>query len=298
MIETKTIAMAKTLCKCGCGQKAIIATKTDARRGPKKGEYLDYIPGHKVAKKGKSEVKVDILIPTAKTPEEIDDKAIETIRQWSDEDAAVFLNERMRWLEKHNKGIFIECGLISLEMDRRKLFERINDKDGNPYTSLDRWLAEAAPFSRSGAYASMKALKQLSDVSIGDLREMPQCNVKILAKLSSKTRKKTLEIEGKKLPIIEAAKIVSEKQFLDHIEEQHPDQHIEGKRAMNLKPDKSVREVIDHAIEVAQWALPEEAGQTREETLDFICNFFLDSPCDMEGKENDTFRTAYLEEHE
>lgn len=266
------------LCKCGCGQPAPIAVKTDRRRGHVKGQAIPYIVTHYGAMllSGKSGLSRPIL------DEEITERDLENIREMDDLDAADLLDGRVQRLEVMTKRTFVELGLICLEMIRRNLWSKVIDPvTGQYYHSKDAWIMGRLGVSRSSAYEAMKIL-QMKDVSVADVREMPRVNASRLAGLSSEVQRDP--------KVIEAAKHASEKEFVGLVQELHPGQHVEQKRAVVMKPAESQRDVLDEVLEIARWAY-EVTG--REDAMENVCAYFLDGKCEREGFTNWTNREAF-----
>lgn len=263
-------------CACGCGKVTFIATRTDKRRGHVKGEPMRFVPGHN------SLVKPEVA-QRALPANEITQEKLLGMRLWGDGVAAAYLDARVRQLEQQSKRSFVETGLILNEMKDRALWEKVNDLDtGETFTSFDHWLANAAPMSRSAGYAAMKALRDITDVPLADLQQMPRCNVMTLQGLSSKVRQNP--------HVIEAAKTQSEDKFLETLEEKYPEQHIETKRKMELKPTKGARKNIDHAI---QAAMALHGLTNREDAMEWICYHYLDAECEVEEYAGLSNRRAY-----
>lgn len=214
---------------------------------------------------------------------EITPKLIDEIRRWNDLDAATFLDERMRELELLQKRSFIEIGIICHEVSERGLYSKLTDPTTHQYfTSFDRWLISAAPVSRSGGYSAMKAVKELKDISVDDLNDMPRCNITTMTKLSSKIRRKP--------EIIKAAKTQSENDFRKTIERDHPDQAIESLDRSFFNFERSQRGVVNEAIDAAMCLLD---LPTREAALEAICQEFIWAPCQLEGATDLTIGAAY-----
>ena len=258
------------LCECGCEQPTQRATRSDSRRGQIKGEPMRFLPGHN------SLVKMSEVPARAMTGAEITKEDIAEMRSWGAATAAHRMDSRTREIEGYTKRSFIEMGMILNEMSDRKLFEHLG------FSSFDRWLSDAAPVSRSGGYSAMKALREITEVPIEELQQMPRCNVVTLQKLSSGVRRDP--------EIIEAAKTKSEDDFLSKIEELHPDQHLEGGKKLHIKPSKSARKTIDEAFAAACWSYEVEG---REAALEAICAYFMQGRCEREGYSRLSNQVAY-----
>jgi hypothetical protein len=274
------------LCLCGCGQETPIITKSDKRRGWVKGEHLSYINGHfnEMLARGKSKVgpeaPIKLLALAAVT--EITAEEVAMLRKASDLDAAETYDKRLRHLERQSKRTFVERGVILLEVEERSLWSKLTDEAGYYFTSMGSWLSEAAPYSRSDCYAALGAVKELRDVPTDELLKVPRCNTGTLQKLSSATRQQP--------EVIQAAQTMTEDQFISHIEATHPEQHVEHRRKMNLKPQASAFALINTAYEAAEWSY----GVTgREQALESIVASWMDAPCEKEGYEHMSNRIAF-----
>jgi len=196
---------------------------------------------------------------------EINERDIAILRIGDAKWAAAQLDSRLRVLERQHRRSFIEIGVILNEMSDRQLWQQLVDpKTAQPFASFDRWLADAAPVSRSGGYAAMGVLRKVTDVSVAELQEMPRCNVMALPQLSPQVRRDPA--------VLAAAKTESEDEFLRTIETNHPDQHIETRRKMRFSPSRSDAAVIEEAI---AWALENDIAGTREEALVRACEAAL-----------------------
>lgn len=162
----------------------------------------------------------------------------------SDELAASFLDKNLRELEKQYTQGFIARGLILMQMEERKLWGLLTDSTtGEKYSSLEKWIVSAATHSRSDCFAALKAVKELRDVPTDKLLDMPRVNVMVLQALSSYVRKQP--------SVIKSAQEKTNKQFLQEIQQDFPDEHIEERKTIHLSPVKSAKTVIDRAIEMA-----------------------------------------------
>lgn len=189
-----------------------------------------------------------------------------------DSEAAQILDSRLRELERLYKRGFVERGFILLEMEERQLWKEITDKETKEkYTSFERWVCGAASHSRSDCFAALRAVKELRDVPAEKLLQTPRCNVEVLRKLSPQVRRRP--------EIIEAAQTKSEKEFIQQIEEKHPEQHIESKQPMNLKPVKSARKNIEKALTIAMWVYNLES---REDAIEALATYFMQGRCEKE----------------
>jgi hypothetical protein len=182
--------------------------------------------------------------------EPISEANLLAIRQMPNDEAAPFLDHRLRELEAVWKRSFVERGMILLEFEQRELWKTLG------FHSLGSWLTDAAPQSRSDCYAALQAVKELRDIPRAELAEIPRCNIGTLRRLSSNIRQNP--------EVLTAAKTLPEREFAAMIEVNHPNQHIETTRTLVFKLDSSAAKVVEHAILQCQ----AEHGISREAVLE------------------------------
>lgn len=270
--------LSEHLCECGkCNEYTPFATKTDSRRGQVKGQPMRFLPGHN------SMISINALQVIDRTPVELDELKIRQLRSVSDEEAAKILDERLRALETSYKRNFVERGFILLEMEERQLWKHLTDPEtGAKYTSFERWVVTAATHSRSDCFESLRAVKELRDIPREQLLEIPRKNIGVLSQLSSQVRKDP--------EIITAAQTASKRDFVTHIQEKHPDQHVEHESKLTVHPSTSAREVIDQALAVTAWLF---GCAGREACFEGMATFLLEARCEKEGFENLTNKRAF-----
>lgn len=215
---------------------------------------------------------------------EITPSDIEAIREMEPRTQAKMYDERARDKEKSGKRTFVEWGLIMVEMDTKQLYKQLLDPEGNPYRSLGMWISEAAPTSRSNAYAAKNAMEAINEeISVEDLNEIPRQNIETLKKLSTSVKKNPM--------VIEAAKQMSEKDFKSKIDKDHPGQHI-ADAPMRFKPLVGDRETIDEALAQALWAYDLEK---REDAILALALYFQQGKCEREGFTQVSNKEAYAQ---
>jgi hypothetical protein len=128
----------------------------------------------------------------------------------------------------------------------------------------------------------MKALRQLQDIPIEELRHMPRCNVEVMCSLSPAVRRDP--------NVIEAAQNQREKEFVRQIQEKYPNQHVELQHKMILSPMKSARELAEQALTVAKWVYD---VRNREDALENVFAYFMDGRCEREGFSGSSNREAF-----
>ena len=194
-------------------------------------------------------------------PDRYDAATLEKMREWPKDSAAVMLDSRVRTIEKDSKLTFIELGLILKEVDTRELWKHMNEK----WHSFDAWLSDAAPVCRTSGYSALKAIRELGDVPVEELEEMPRCNVGLLAKVPKARREPE---------VIKAAQTLSEEAFTGYVERKVPEAHIESKSLMRFKPERSQRAKIDEALALAGRL---EETESREEQLEILAAEYLEN---------------------
>lgn len=214
----------------------------------------------------------------------VNERMILDIRQaWAPEDAATFYDSRIRMIERFHRNSYIEQGIILNEMSEQRLYCYIVDPNTHErFTSFDRWLSDAAPISRSGGYAAMKALRDLGDVSVEQLRQMPRCNVEVMRGLSPAVRRDP--------QIIAAAQNQPEKEFVRQIQEKYPDQHVEPRRTMLATLSDSSNSAMEECFAVVRWVYDVEQ---REDVLELLFAYFMDGRCEREGCSDFSNREAF-----
>lgn len=175
------------------------------------------------------------------------------------DEAADALSERLRFLDGIYRTGFTERGMICREVRDRVLWRHVlSPADGQPYHSMDAWIAGTAPWSRRDCYAAMKAVDELKDIPAETLSQIPQCNLALMQKMSSKTRQDA--------DVLAAASTLSREQFAAKVEQEYPDQHIEARSVRWTLPG-SLAKLADEAIEVM---MERNDCRTRDEALGAI----------------------------
>jgi len=107
-------------------------------------------------------------------------------------------------------------------MEDRELYRVLVDPaTGTTGHRMTRWLCNAAPISRSGGYAAVKAMRNNGHPNLR-LREMPRFAVETISQLSPAVNATLLII---------SAKNDTEEVFQREARKELPDQHIERRRA-------------------------------------------------------------------
>lgn len=171
---------------------------------------------------------------------------------------------RVRELERQYIATWSElaelCRLIEEQQDWRAL----------GFESYGKWLINACPHSRSAVYAARGLLEELKELQTADLREIPLGSAKTLAKIPASKRTDV---------IIAKAKSSKPAEFVTHVQEKHPELHIETEVPRKYKFDASQAKVIDAAITMANIleaeAMVEGPMMADEVALEKICADFM-----------------------
>lgn len=187
-------------------------------------------------------------------------KTLDELIALPDEDAAPALQGRMSAWDQvdilHERS-YSERGMIALEFEKRKLWQYvINPASGNPFTSFSAWATHGPLGGRRVTFEAKKDIKALEDVPAGELREIPKCNIQTLKGLSTKVRNEPA--------VLDAAKKLSEDEFLEKLDKEYPDQHTGGKRQwLRFRLKRHEREEIEEALKLAM----EDGATSKSEAL-------------------------------
>lgn len=175
--------------------------------------------------------------------------------------AAIRLNERLSALDfihRIHERSYGERAVIIREFERRKLWAELLDPDtGVKFTSLTAWLS-CSDFlgCRRVNFEAKKTGEMLSDVPAEKLIDVPKGNIHVLTQLSTQVRNDPT--------ILEAARTLPQKQFLEKLEREQPLQHVEVKGDFRFSPGRSGAKTVEEAI---QWALEHDIAGSRDEAF-------------------------------
>jgi len=169
-------------------------------------------------------------------------------------EAESILFDRMRYLDRVHKLSYCEIGMICRTVEQYLLHEsRIDSESGKPM-SLTRWIRNAAPWSYSVCFSAKRDVEELKDVPAEQLAQIPPSNIGTMKILSSQVRSNPA--------VIEAAQSKSNKDFVKHIKDQFPDQHVTSKHIYRFSVAEDQAEDCDAALE---WAIENDiAGSPSE----------------------------------
>ena len=202
-----------------------------------------------------------IPVVRARTAFEIVSVNLSDLLALPDSEAAERLNERMwAWdfVARVYQRSYSERVIIIREFERRHLWRSLIDPDsGMPFTSLTAWLS-CSDFlgCRRVNFDAHRDVKFVQDVPAEKLIDVPKGNIRILGQLSPAVRTDQ--------KVLEAAKSLPKKQFLDKLEKDHPNQHFEGTVDFRFSPGRAGAKSVEEAI---TWAIEHDIAGSRDEAL-------------------------------
>jgi len=181
------------------------------------------------------------------------------LRSMEPHDAAVALDGRLRALEAVYRQGFIHRGLILLEVQERQLWRWL-DEDGRQYRSFEDYVVNACPHSRRDCFAALSAVKELKDVPLAQLAEVPRCNVEVLKTLSTSVRNDPT--------VLRDAATMTENEFTAKVSVNHPNQHIEAPVRPTLRLTPAVQSALD--LIGSLMSIEDRQGQLEAMAIDFV----------------------------
>ncbi|MHB1952165.1 MAG: hypothetical protein ACYCOU_00330 [Sulfobacillus sp.] len=180
-------------------------------------------------------------------------------------EAANVLNARVRLLDGLLRGAFMELGYIVGEVQRRMLWREMCPSPGQPYESFNAWLKDAAPYSRSHCYAALKIVDELSkDIPREKLLQIDETNARTLLGVSSAIRQDE--------SIQRAAQTMPGPEFVEHLQAQHANQHVETAKRFSVTLSatdyEAVMEALDQVGELM--GLDDRAGELVALCVNFV----------------------------
>lgn len=186
---------------------------------------------------------------------------VPAIRSMGSQDAANTLDSLMRTLDGIAKRGFAARGMCLLLMEERELWKDLIDPDTKePYRSLNSWILLAAPYSHGSCHDALRTIKELREMPIEDLLVIPRANLQRLKELSTSVRKEPA--------VIEAAKTLSEDQFVDLIQMDYPQQHLDKP----VRPTLRVTPAVEAALDLVGtlMGIADRQGQLDGLCVDFV----------------------------
>lgn len=150
---------------------------------------------------------------------------------------AVLHDQRFRELEKQRIACWSEQAELATLIHDNEEWRDLG------FSGFNDWLESAAPKARSTMYGYISLLAELGDVPQKDLREMEPGPARVLSKLPKNLRSQRR--------IVEKAK-QGTKVFVDHIQQHHPELHIETIEPESFAFTRTQRITVDGGIALAQ----------------------------------------------
>jgi len=202
------------------------------------------------------------LLPQSYTIEQIDSMA----KEYPLGAFGMAMDARIRQFDKQQKLTFVEIGYICLKVEQTEAWREMYDQ--GKFKSFGAWITDAAPSSRATCYAAMGEVKRAIEdkLPLQQLNTIPRCNIRTVNRLSTELKRDP--------EILKAAETLEERDFLRKIEKEHPLEHVEDLSPMRFKFEKSQRQKVEEAIQVAMviYELP-----TREAAMEVIAADWLNS---------------------
>ena len=174
-------------------------------------------------------------------------------------DLAHTRTDRMRQLEKQSTGIWSEMAELAVLVDEQKDWELLG------YRSFGAWMKENCPQSRSMVYMGMAAFKELQEIPVSELKQIPLGNAEILAQAPRSIRSTP--------KLLDAAKVQQPRDFRSTVIQSAPDSHLETIVRKRFKFTVSQLQTVDAALEMYGIINEDEAGEGTR--LEAICAEFL-----------------------
>src|SRR5271166_5441086 len=129
------------------------------------------------------------------------EQTINLMRGWDEHSAAAAYERRYTDILKTRKELFVEMGLILMEIERRELWRYMScpTLEEPQFHSMNDWILRGSGTSNGTAHDALECARGLSHISVEERNEMPRCNQKVLAKVSpSVSGRKEVKEKAKK----------------------------------------------------------------------------------------------------
>jgi len=187
--------------------------------------------------------QLQIAVKLPPQPEELTPAKLEEMKNtWARGSLAALLDGRVRAMEKVEKQTFAQIGLICMHFEMWDLWKDMHDEEGVIFHSFSSWMNSAKNGCARNRWAAFRAVKELREIPVKELEEMPRGNAVALSKVPKRSRTKN---------VIEKAKVLDGEAFDNFVERECPEAHSEGKRPLTLKFEHSQREIFEQALQVA-----------------------------------------------
>jgi hypothetical protein len=196
--------------------------------------------------------------------ERITPELIEMYRGWAPGAVAAIYDRRLREIESLQAKTFVELGIIIVECVTRELWKFTTKANGETPHSWTDWLNDCLPVAASTAFSAKKVAEVLAGIPAEERQEIPRGNLEVMADLSTEVHMSE--------EIRTAAKKLKPAAFVNMVEREHPEQHVQAKKPMRFKPERAGRTVIDGALEMCMVI---EETDDRNLALEKVCEWYL-----------------------
>jgi hypothetical protein len=178
----------------------------------------------------------------------------------ADPEAAESLNAWMGALKRVEEVYEVSYGqrlVIIRNFEERGLWRYLTDPDTDQvFPNLTAWLSSGFIGCRRVNMEAHKDARALADIPPEKLIDVPKSNIHTLTQLSTAVRNDP--------GILAAARNLSQDDFLEKVEKEQPNQHLEVRRPLRFNPGRSGAKIVE---EVITYALEHNIAGSRDEAL-------------------------------
>jgi hypothetical protein len=195
------------------------------------------------------------------------DMDLSNLRQLSRLDQFQVIDSRIRDIERNQKRVYVELGLLVLYVQESRVWEE------GGHRSMEQWLQKSCPCSRGHALGARTNVQILRDagVPLTEVQDVPQCNIETMRLLSP--------ADMRKPEVIRDAQQLSHEAFLDKMMREYPSSHLEKPRILQIKLTASQRLKIEEAMAKA---MEIEGLAGRDQVLEMWAADYLQEHEDVE----------------
>jgi hypothetical protein len=137
------------------------------------------------------------------------------------------IDGRVREIERINRTVFAELGILALYVQEQHLWDEGFGLDGKPLRSFEQWIQESCPYSAAYAKEAKSKIKIFRDsgINLDLIADVPQCNMQVLSMLPPAVLREEPDV-------IRDAKLLEEKAYREKMAREYPEAHIDPKKKM------------------------------------------------------------------
>lgn len=179
------------------------------------------------------------------------------------------LDGRVRNIEQRLRQTWLELSDLCIKIEDEELW-----REGG-YASYGAWVTNACTFSRSYAYAAVGARRELADVPVEDLEQIPLGNAVVLKKTPRNRRNGAL---------IAKAKSQVPRKFLQTVVNDVPEAHLEEILVHKFRLTKSASKTLNDGLEMWK-VLNDDLSARVEDALEgLVADYMLTHQAALEKK--------------